>query len=131
VCRGDGFGWHHGGTSAVSPVVVADVVVVGGGVLGASAAYHLARRGGASVVLVERGSVASGPTGYSSAIIRQNYSNPATARMAFESVAFFQHFAELTGEECGYHRTGCLSVAAAADRAALHDNVAMQRAVGI
>ncbi len=110
---------------------VADVVVVGGGVLGASTAYHLARRGGARVVLVERGSIASGPTGYSSAIIRQNYSNPVTARMAFESVGFFQHFAELTRGECGYHRTGCLSLAAAADQDALRENVKMQRAVGI
>ncbi len=114
----------------MSPAV-ADVVVVGGGVLGASTAYHLARRGGVRAVLVERGSIASGPTGYSSAIIRQNYSNPVTARLAFESVAFFQHFAELTGDECGYHRTGCLSLAASADQAALHNNVAMQRAVGI
>ena len=109
----------------------ADVIVVGGGVLGASTAYHLARLGGARVALVERGSIASGPTGYSSAIIRQNYSNPATARMALESVAFFQHFKELTDSDCGYHRTGCLSLAAAADADALRDNVAMQRSVGI
>jgi sarcosine oxidase subunit beta len=109
----------------------ADVVVVGGGVLGASTAYHLARRRGARVVLVERGSIASGPSGSSSAIIRQNYSNPVTARLALESLAFFQNFAELTGDECGYRRTGCLSLAAAADQAALHDNLLMQRSVGI
>src|SRR5262245_53247090 len=109
----------------------ADIVVIGGGVLGASTAYHLARRGGSRVVLVESGSIASGPTGYSSAIIRQNYSSPITARMAYESVGFFQNFSELTGEECGYHKTGCLSLATEADGAALHDNVEMQRGVGI
>src|SRR5438045_7864805 len=51
--------------------------------------------------------------------------------MAYESVGFFQHFTELTGQDCGYHRTGCLSLATAEDGAALHDNVAMQRGVGI
>jgi sarcosine oxidase subunit beta len=113
--------------------LTADVVVVGGGVLGASTAYHLACRGlgRTRAVLVERGSIAAGPTGYSSAIIRQNYSNPVTARMAFESVAFFQNFAELTGEQCGYHRTGCLSLAAAGESSVLRENVRMQRGVGI
>jgi sarcosine oxidase subunit beta len=109
----------------------ADVIIVGGGVLGASTAYHLARIGGVSVMLIERGSIASGPTGHSSAIIRQNYSNPVTARMALESVGFFQNFKKLTDTDCGYHRTGCLSLAAAADASALRDNVAMQRSVGI
>ena len=109
----------------------ADIILVGGGVLGASTAYHLARLGGVRALLIERSSIASGPTGQSSAIIRQNYSNPVTARMALESVGFFQNFNELTGEDCGYHRTGCLSLAAAADAYALRDNVAMQRSIGI
>ncbi len=43
-------------------MIEADVVVVGGGIAGASAAYHLAARG-RSVVLLERGEVASGASG--------------------------------------------------------------------
>ena len=41
----------------------ADVVVIGGGVNGASIAYHLAARGVRGVVLLEKGALASGPTG--------------------------------------------------------------------
>ena len=51
----------------------ADIVVVGGGINGCSTAYHLARRGARNIVLIEKGHVASGPTGRSSGIVRQHY----------------------------------------------------------
>ena len=60
----------------------ADAVVVGGGVHGASVAYHLARRGGRRVVLVERKFLASGPTGRSSALVRRFYAMDFLTRTA-------------------------------------------------
>jgi sarcosine oxidase subunit beta len=50
------------------------IIVIGGGVMGASVAFHLAERGHRDVTVFERRSVASGPTGYSSALLRQHYS---------------------------------------------------------
>lgn len=48
----------------ISPKVEADVAVLGGGILGVSTAVHLLR-GGASVVLITEGALASGATGRS------------------------------------------------------------------
>ena len=51
-----------------------DVIIVGGGIMGCSTALQLARRG-VEVALLEKGVIGAGPTGKSSAIIRQHYSN--------------------------------------------------------
>ena len=59
----------------------ADVIVVGGGINGASIAFNLAKAG-LKVTLIEKDFIAAGPTGRSSAIIRQHYSHEVTARMA-------------------------------------------------
>ena len=64
--------------------MTSDVLIVGGGVNGVAIAFHLARRG-ARVTVVERDSIAAGPTGRSCGLVRQHYSHPTTARMALES----------------------------------------------
>ena len=68
----------------------ADVVVIGGGCNGASLAFHLAEGKAGRVVLLEKGALASGPTGRSTAIVRQHYSNQVTARMALDSLRVFR-----------------------------------------
>jgi glycine/D-amino acid oxidase-like deaminating enzyme len=108
----------------------AEAVVVGGGSTGASVAYHLARRG-VAVVLLERRFLASGPTGRSSAIVRQHYAYPVTARMAKLALDVFQRFDEVIGGACGFTRTGYLALVGPDDREALAGNVAMQAAVGV
>jgi sarcosine oxidase subunit beta len=109
----------------------AQVVVVGGGSTGASIAYHLARRGVVGVVLLEQGFLASGATGRSSAIVRQHYAYPVTARMAKLALDVFQRFDEVIGGACGFTRTGYLALVGPDDCAALAGNVAMQAAVGV
>jgi sarcosine oxidase subunit beta len=109
----------------------ADVVVIGGGVTGASIAFHLAERGVRRVTLLEKAALASGPTGRSTAIVRQHYSNEVTARMALESLRVFQTWGERVGGDCGFTCTGFLVGVQEADRAALEGNVALQRGVGI
>jgi sarcosine oxidase, subunit beta len=109
----------------------AEVVVVGGGSTGASIAYHLARRGVVGVVLLEQGFLASGATGRSSAIVRQHYAYPVTARMAKLALDVFQRFDEVIGGACGFTRTGYLALVGPDDREALAGNVAMQAAVGV
>ena len=110
----------------------AGVAIVGGGVMGASIAYHLARRGARDVVVLEKGVVASGATGKSSACVRQHYSTPQTCRMALEALRFFEQAGEhLGGRDVGFVRTGCLLVADARLEKEMAATVELQRGVGI
>ena len=113
-----------------SVVATADVVVVGGGVIGSSIAFHLARRG-VDVTLIEKDSLAAGPTGRSCGIIRQHYSHPTTVRMALQSLRFFEDFEELVGGNCDFRRTGYLLAAGPQHIERLEANVAMQQSLGV
>jgi sarcosine oxidase subunit beta len=109
-----------------------EAIIVGGGVTGASIAYHLTRRGVRDVTVVDKGAVASGATGRSSACVRQHYSTAETCRMIRYSLDFFQHFAERTdGESCGFRHTGYLLGVDDRMRAPMEASVALQRSVGI
>ncbi len=107
-----------------------DALIIGGGIMGCSAAFQLARRG-LKVALLEKETIGAGPTGHSSAIIRQHYSNELTARMALHSLRVFQNFAEEVGGECGFTQTGFILMVDARDKAGLAANVAMQQRLGI
>ena len=87
----------------------ASVVIVGGGATGASTAFHLAQRGVKDVVLLEKSFLASGPTGRSSACVRQHYSTPETCRLVLKALRFFRSFEEHTkGRTAGFTHTGYL-----------------------
>jgi sarcosine oxidase subunit beta len=107
-----------------------DAIIIGGGIMGCSTALQLARRG-LQVALLEKRTVGAGPTGESSAIIRQHYSNELTARMALYSLGVFQNFEEQVGGECGFVKTGFVALAPSNDQHGLEANVALQRSVGI
>lgn len=107
-----------------------DVVIVGGGIIGCATALELSRRG-SKVAVLEKGSLASGSTGKSSAIVRQHYSNEVTARMARWGLDVFHDFEERVGGPCGFVRCGFLVLVAAEDAEGLHANVALQQGVGI
>ena len=107
-----------------------DVIVVGGGINGVAIAYNLAKQG-AKVTLVEKTFIAGGPTGRSSALIRQHYSNEVTARMALRSLKVFQNFTDEIGGECDFTQTGFILGAREEDREMLESNVVLQQSVGI
>ncbi|HVA90520.1 MAG TPA: FAD-dependent oxidoreductase, partial [Chloroflexota bacterium] len=109
----------------------ADIVIVGGGCMGASIAYHLALAGAGDITLLERGTLGSGTTGASSAIIRQHYGIPTLAAMAQRSLRIFQRFDELVGGDVGFRQTGLLIGARSEDLEALQASVTMQRGLGI
>ena len=116
----------------MSPSRTADVVIIGGGVTGTSTAFHLTRRGVRDVVLVDKGTLASGGTGKSSACVRQHYSTAETCRMIRYSLEFFQHFAErVDGASCGFRHTGYLLGVDDNMRTPMEASVALQRSVGI
>ena len=107
-----------------------DVIIIGGGIMGCATALQLARRG-LQVVLLDKDVIGNSPSGKSSAIIRQHYSNETTARMALYSLRIFQNFDAEIGGECGFTTTGFVAVAPKADRAGLEANVALQQSLGI
>ena len=107
-----------------------DVIVIGGGINGVSTAFFLAQQG-ARVTLIEKRFIASGPTGYSSAIIRQHYSNPVTARMALESLRVWKNFNELIGGTCGFTQCGFILAVQPPDVEGLKANIRLQQSVGI
>jgi sarcosine oxidase subunit beta len=109
---------------------VFDVILIGGGIMGCCTAYELSRRG-LSVAIVDKGTIGEGPTGKSSAIIRQHYSNELTARMAYYSLGIFQNFEEIIGGECGFTKTGFLVLVDAKDQMGLESNIALHKKVGI
>jgi glycine/D-amino acid oxidase-like deaminating enzyme len=107
----------------------ADAVVVGGGCTGAAIACHLAQRG-LDVLLLERHGLASGPTGRSTAIVRQFYSHPLLVEMAVHGLRSYSSFRDAYGGSCGFVRTGVLWSVEERDRAVLERNVALGTSLG-
>jgi len=110
--------------------LTADVVVVGGGVNGVSIAHALAGRG-VRVVLVEKGALASGASGRSSALVRMHYTNEWDARLAWASFPVFRHWPELMGGPPVFTHTGFVNVVGPAHAENLRRNVAMLQGLGV
>src|SRR4029077_19952916 len=108
----------------------ADVVVVGGGVNGVSIAHALAGRG-VRVVLVEKGALASGASGRSSALVRMHYTNEWDARLAWASFPVFKHWSDLMGGPSVFTHTGFVNVVAPPYVENLRRNVEMLRGIGV
>ncbi len=109
----------------------ADIVIVGGGCIGTSTAYHLAKHGAGTVVLVEKGTVGSGPTGRSSGIVRMHYSLEPLIELALRSLAIFQNFADVVGGTADFTRTGFVLLAGPGDLPVLGANVRLQTRLGV
>ena len=109
----------------------ADVVVIGGGVIGTSIACALTSTGVKRVVLLEKGALASGASGRSSALVRMHYTNEEDARLAWASYPLFRDWPERMGGPPVFTRTGFLAVVGPGDAAALRRNVDMLRGIGI
>ena len=112
-------------------ITAADAVVIGGGCMGASTAYFLARRGAKNVVLLERRHLASGPTGKSSAVVRQHYPLKELVVTSLRSLRMFEGFDEVVGGDPGFVRTGYVLLVSDAHRDELNNLVAMQAGLGV
>jgi sarcosine oxidase subunit beta len=93
------------------PKSTADVAIIGGGIMGASTAYHLARRGCSSVVILEKDLLAQASTGLSAGGIRQQFSHPANIRLSQEAVRVFERFEEEFGVDMEFRQVGYLFLA--------------------
>ncbi|MBI4010879.1 MAG: FAD-binding oxidoreductase [Candidatus Rokubacteria bacterium] len=109
----------------------ADVVVVGGGVNGISIAHALAARGAGRVTLFEKGALAGGASGRSSALVRMHYTNEWDARLAWASFPVFRDWPEIMGGPPVFTHTGFLNVVAPQYADNLRRNVEMLRAIGV
>jgi glycine/D-amino acid oxidase-like deaminating enzyme len=111
-------------------MTTADVVVIGGGVNGISIAYALAARG-TRVTLVEKGALASGASGRSSALVRMHYTNEWDSRLAWASFPIFRDWAEIMGGPAVFTHTGFATVVAPPHVDALRKNVEVLRGIGV
>ncbi len=112
--------------------VVADVVIVGAGIIGCSAALALAPLGRGRVIVVEKGSVASGMTKRSSGLIRTHLENESEARLALTSLRFFQSWRDHVGDPCGFSQTGLAVVSGAEQEGEkLKETVGMLKRIGV
>jgi sarcosine oxidase subunit beta len=106
-------------------------LVVGGGLEGLAIAWSLADRGETDILVLERGSLCSGMTGKSSAVVRCHYGNPSLAAMAWYGVEVFERAPELFGDDIGFRQCGYVVGVGDNDVEALKANVAMQQDVGV
>ena len=109
----------------------ANAVIIGAGINGCCTAYYLAKRGMTNVILVEKGHVASGPTGRSSGIVRQHYTHETVAAMARDGVNTWKNFEEEVGGSAGFVKCGVVFFAGEKDGDLLRKTVAMHQRIGI
>jgi sarcosine oxidase, subunit beta len=108
-----------------------DVVVVGGGISGTAAAYELARAG-ASVLLVERASLASMASGWTLAGVRQSGRHPAELPLAMAAVRRWEGLSAELGADVEYRQHGNLRLARTEDEVPVIEAlVAQQRGLGL
>jgi len=90
----------------------ADVVVIGAGVIGASVAYHLARRGVDSILVVDKESAPGrGSTGRATGGYRAQFSTEINIRLSLLARDALRRFSEETGVDPGYKPVGYLWLA--------------------
>jgi len=109
----------------------ADIVVVGAGVTGASIAFQLSRRRAGRVLVLDKGDVASGGSGRSSALVRMHYSHAPEVALAKLSYDIFVAWQELLGLPTHFKKTGFIRLVPEGEIERLRKNVEMHRGFGI
>lgn len=110
-----------------------DVVIIGGGAMGSSTAYHLAKRGGVRVTLLEKAaSFGEASTGKCAGGIRHQFSTAINIKLSMESIAMLERFPAELGHEVGLRQIGYLFLLDnEADWQQFEQNVALQHSLGV
>lgn len=109
----------------------ADIVILGAGVMGASIAFHLAKRRAGKIVVIDKGHVAQGGSGRSSALVRMHYSYAREVQLALVSLGMFEHWRDTVDEEGDFRKTGFVRIVHPGETERLKQNVEMQRNLGV
>ena len=94
----------------------ARIVIVGGGAIGCALAYHLARRGEADVLLLEKAQMTHGATWHAAGLVGQLRGKKNLTRLMQNSVRLYDRLAEETGQDIGWKKVGSLRIAASEPR---------------
>ena len=108
-----------------------NVCVVGGGIVGLASGYYLADRG-ASVTLVEKGTLGAGSTDRAVGGIRAQFSSPENVDLSLAAMAVWDDFEAEFGTAIEHRRPGYLFLARTVEGAdALRGAAGMQREKGV
>jgi len=105
--------------------------VIGAGVIGSAIAFQLSRRRAGHVVVLDKGEVASGGSGRSSALVRMHYSHPPEVALAKASYDIFVAWPDILGLPTHFRKTGFIRLVPEGEIERLRRNVEMHRAHGI
>ncbi len=87
----------------------ATIVVIGAGIVGASVAYHLAARGCADVLVLEKAKTeATGSTARSAAGVRHQFASEVNIRLSLYSIERIKRFTEEVGGQADLKQVGYL-----------------------
>lgn len=95
-----------------------DQIVIGGGIVGCSIAYHLAKKNGGRVVVLERNELASAASSRAAGLILQVTSKSANTPLAQTTIALISTLEEELEETLGFHNVGSLRVGSSSARKA-------------
>ncbi len=85
-----------------------EVVVIGGGAVGLSTAYQLALQGIHDVLVLDKDSLVKGATGRNGGGVRAQWTTVENIQLARDSMKAFRSFAQDTGHNIFYRRSGYL-----------------------
>jgi sarcosine oxidase subunit beta len=111
----------------------ADVVIVGGGIIGCATAFYASKAGFDVVVLERREGLGTLTTAASEECFRAQFDEPENVKMMLESIAVFEHFADLVKiADCDIHlhQQGYLFLTNG-DPEVLRKRVEQQRGIGL
>jgi len=113
----------------------ADAVVIGGGIIGTATAFWLSRAGLSTIVLEMRDGLSTLTTTASIESFRAQFTEPAMAALARESIEVWENFAEVTGldgYEIDLHHGGYMFCTTEAEKVPLiQETVDGYHAVGV
>ena len=111
----------------------ADIVIVGGGIIGCATAFYASEAGFSAVVLERREGLGTLTTAASEECFRAQFDEPENVRMMLESIAVFEHFADVVKvADCDIHlhQQGYLFLTSG-DPEVLRERVENQRRIGL
>ncbi|MSP87931.1 MAG: FAD-binding oxidoreductase [Alphaproteobacteria bacterium] len=110
---------------------VFDAIVIGAGIFGACTAYQLKKQGAGRVLLIDRDRPASGVTGRSAGIVRQQYAHPLPVALARHAIDLFKVMPTELDADFEYVQSGHCFLIGPDALEAVQRNLAMQRQLGI